>query len=49
MGDDIVHQTHRVMRSVWAILDAAGGSFQDVARMTVLLTDLGDFAAMNVV
>ena len=49
VGDDIVYQTHRVMRSIGAILDAAGGSFQDVARMTVFLADLGDFAAMNAV
>ena len=49
VGDDIGHQTHRVMRSIGAILDAAGGSFEDVARMTVFLADLGDFAAMNAV
>ena len=49
VGTDIGHQTHRVMRSIGAILDAAGGSFDDVARMTVFLADLGDFAAMNAV
>ena len=49
VGADIGHQTHRVMRSIGAILDAAGGSFDDVARMTVFLADLGDFAAMNAV
>ena len=49
VGTDIGHQTHRVMRSIGAILDAAGGSFDDVARMTVFLADLRDFAAMNAV
>ena len=49
VGTDIGHQTHRVMCSIGAILDAAGGSFDDVARMTVFLADLGDFAAMNAV
>ena len=44
---DISIQTHRVMRSIGAILDAAGASFADVARTTVFLADLGDFPRMN--
>jgi 2-iminobutanoate/2-iminopropanoate deaminase len=43
----IVDQTHRVMRSLGAILEAAGVSFDAVLRTTVYLTDLGEFAAMN--
>ena len=44
---DIGAQTHRVMRSIGAILQTAGASFENVARTTVFLADLGDFAAMN--
>ena len=35
------------MRSIGAILQTAGASFENVARTTVFLADLGDFAAMN--
>lgn len=44
---DIATQTDRVMRSIGAILAAAGATFADVVRTTVYLTDLSDFAAMN--
>jgi 2-iminobutanoate/2-iminopropanoate deaminase len=47
VSSDIAPQTHRVLRSVGAILEAAGASFEDVVRTTVFLTDLNDFAAMN--
>ena len=35
------------MRSIGAILEAAGATFAHVVRTTVYLTDLGDFPAMN--
>lgn len=44
---DIGVQTHRVLRSIRAILEAAGVTFADVARTTVYLVDLGDFHRMN--
>ena len=44
---DIGVQTHRVLRSIRAILEAAGVTFADVARTTVYLVDLGDFRRMN--
>ena len=47
VSDDIGEQTHRVLQSLGAILETAGGSFEHVVRTTVFLTDLGDFAAMN--
>ena len=43
----VAEQTHRVMRSIGAILDAAGMSYDAVVRTTVFLADLGDFAEMN--
>jgi 2-iminobutanoate/2-iminopropanoate deaminase len=46
---DIAAQTHRVFQNIAAILDAAGASLDLVARTTVFLADMGDFAAMNAV
>jgi 2-iminobutanoate/2-iminopropanoate deaminase len=44
---DVVAQTHRVLRNLAAILEAAGSSFERVVRTTVYLADLNDFPAMN--
>jgi 2-iminobutanoate/2-iminopropanoate deaminase len=44
---DIATQTHRVMRNLAAILEAAGASMDHVLRCTVYLADMNDFAAMN--
>ena len=44
---DIAAQTRRVLQNVGALLEAAGLSFADVARTTVFLADMNDFAAMN--
>ena len=43
----IAEQTRRVMDNIKALLDAVGASFQHVARTTVFMVDLGEFAAMN--
>ena len=43
----IEEQTQRVMQNLAAILEAAGGTLQDVVKTTVFLQDMGDFAAMN--
>jgi len=43
----IEEETHRTLRNVGAILDAAGVGFADVVKTTVFLADLGDFTAMN--
>ena len=47
VNGDVSAQTHRVMRSLGAILEAAGAGFDDVVRTTIFLTDLGDFARVN--
>jgi 2-iminobutanoate/2-iminopropanoate deaminase len=44
---DIAEQTHQVFRNLQAILEAAGGAFENVVRTTVYLADMNDFAAMN--
>ena len=43
----IREQTARVLENIGAILAAEGLGPRDVARTTVFLADLGDFAAMN--
>jgi 2-iminobutanoate/2-iminopropanoate deaminase len=44
---DISAQTRRVFENIGALLTAGGRSFADVARTTVFLADMNDFAAMN--
>ena len=46
---DITAQTERVLENISAVLKAAGASFANVARTTVFLADMNDFAAMNAV
>ena len=44
---DIAAQTRRVFENLAAVLTAAGASFENVVRVGIYLTDLGDFAAVN--
>lgn len=44
---DVGTQTERVFANLAAVLDAAGGSLDDVVKVNVYLTDMADFAAMN--
>jgi 2-iminobutanoate/2-iminopropanoate deaminase len=44
---DAKAQTEQVLQNVKAILDDQGLTFANVAKSTVFLTNLGDFAAMN--
>ena len=43
----IKEQTTRVMENIKAQLAAAGAGFDNVARTTVFMVDLGEFTAMN--
>ena len=45
----IEEQTHRVMRNLGAVLEAAGAGFGDVVKTMVFLQDMADFAAFNAV
>jgi len=40
-------QVHRVFQNLQAVAKAAGGDLKDVAKLTVYLTDLGNFALVN--
>ena len=46
---DIAAQARRVFDNLRAVCTAAGGSFDDIVRVGIYLTDLGDFAAVNAV
>ena len=46
---DITVQARRVFDNLRAVCTAAGGSLDEVMRIGIYLTDLGDFAAVNAV
>ncbi len=48
-GNDIVSQTRQSLTNVRNILEEAGYTCADVVKTTVLLANMGDFAAMNAV
>ena len=45
----IAEQTDQVMKNIGEILKAAGFNYCDVVKSTCLLSDMDNFAAMNVV
>ena len=46
---DISAQARRVFDNLLAVCTAAGGSFADVVRVGIYLTDLANFASVNAV
>ena len=46
---DIAVQARRAFDNLKAVCEAAGGSFDDVVRVGLYLTDLGQFAQVNAV
>jgi reactive intermediate/imine deaminase len=46
---DIEAQARRAFDNLQAVCEAAGGSLDDVVRLGLYLTDLGQFAAVNAV
>ncbi|GAA4651427.1 RidA family protein [Kistimonas scapharcae] len=44
---DFTTKTHQVFRNLQAVAEAAGGSLQDAAKITIYLTDLGNFQLVN--
>ncbi len=40
-------QTVQVFENLKAVAEAAGGSLQDIAKLNIYLTDLGNFATVN--
>lgn len=42
-------QTHQALRNLGAVARAAGGGIHDIARLTILMKDLNDFAQVNAI
>ncbi|MCE5232592.1 MAG: RidA family protein [Mizugakiibacter sp.] len=49
VAGDIATQARRVFDNLRAVCAAAGGSFDEVVRVGIYLTDLSNFAAVNAV
>lgn len=49
MAEGVEAQTRQSLTNIGHILEEAGFTFGDVVKTTVLLNDMGDFAAMNAV
>ena len=47
MVEGVDAQVHRVFQNMRAVATAAGGSMDDVVKVNVFLTDLGNFAKVN--
>ena len=46
---DFETRARRVFDNLKAVAEAAGGSLDDIVKLTVYLTDLGEFATVNAV
>ena len=49
MPQGIEAQTRQVLKNIGGILEAAGLSYNDVVKTTVMIASMADFAAMNAV
>lgn len=49
VGADVTAQTERVCQNIAGVLRANGMTFANAVKVTVFLTDLANFAAMNAV
>jgi reactive intermediate/imine deaminase len=47
VGEDFADQARRVFDNLKAVAQAAGGSLDQIVKLTVYLTDLGRFALVN--
>ena len=47
VGGGIVEHTHRTLKNLQAVLQAAGSSMENIAQVVIYLTDINDFDKMN--
>ena len=47
LRDGLEAQTRQVIANLKAVVEAAGGSLDDIVKLTLLLADMADFAAVN--
>ena len=46
-GDDIISQTHQVLKNIKAVLETSGSDMEHVIKTTVFLKNMDDFSRMN--
>jgi len=44
---DFADRAHRVFQNLRAVAEAGGGSLDDAVKLTIFLTDFGNFATVN--
>ncbi len=49
VSQEFEQQARQVFKNLIVVADAAGGSLADAVKLTVYLTDLTDFAALNTI
>jgi reactive intermediate/imine deaminase len=49
LRDGVEAQAHQVLDNMEAVARQAGGSLDDIVKLTLLLTDLNDFAKVNAI
>jgi len=47
VAGDVAEQTHQVFKNLIAVAEAAGGGLANTVKLTIYLTNLGDFAVVN--
>jgi len=47
VSDDFEAQAHQVFKNLSAVCTAAGGTIQDIVKLNIYLTDLGNFPIVN--
>lgn len=47
VSTDFAEQTHQVFKNMQAVIEAAGGSFDQVVKLNAYLTDLSNFGTFN--
>ena len=47
LADGIDAQAHQVFRNLRAVAEAAGGTLDDMVKLTILMADLADFSKVN--
>ena len=47
--EGIEKQIHQVFKNLLAVVEASGGSFNDLVKLNIYLTDLNNFALVNTI
>lgn len=47
VSDDVQEQTRQALNNMLAVLDEAHATIEDVVKVTVFITDMADFQAIN--